>query len=163
MALAALFRRALEFRQRVGNPGVQLLRPPMLQYPAPPSRRDGKLSAEAYAAGSRVERDTRDVIMNRNAERHSCRQIDHALRVVYMLDGGIHIPLSAERGRPCHDALSRLRGTLRRDGVRLRVPPLSIIRRFGEQIPDALRRCVNNRYGTRAKCHYLTLLVWSPP
>jgi hypothetical protein len=39
---------------------------------------------------------------------------------------------------------------------------LSIICGFGEQIPDALRGCVNNRDGTRAKCHCLILPVWSP-
>ena len=38
VALAAPFRGALESRQRVGNPSVQLIRAPMLQYPAPPSR-----------------------------------------------------------------------------------------------------------------------------
>lgn len=162
VTLAAPFRGALESRQRVGNPGVQLLRAPMLQNPAPPSRREGKLSAEAHAAGARVERDTGNVIVNRNAERHSRRQIDYALRVVYVLDGSIHIPPSTERGCPCLDALSSLRGTLRRNSVRLRIPPLRIIRRFGQQIPNALRGRVNNRDGTCAKCRCLVLLVWSP-
>src|SRR5215469_16313616 len=104
--LAASFRGALESCQRVGNPGVQLIRAPMPQYPAPPSRREGKLSAEAHAAGGRVEWYTRDVIVNRNAERQSRRQIKHALRVVYLLDGDIHIPSSStERGRLCLNML----------------------------------------------------------
>jgi hypothetical protein len=80
----------LESQQRLCNPGVQLIRAPMLQYPAPPSRREGKLSAEAHAAGGRVERNTRDVIVNRNAERQSRRQINHAPRVVYVFDGDIY-------------------------------------------------------------------------
>ena len=151
--LATAFRRALEAHQRVGNPGVQLIGAPMLQYPTPPSRRDGKLSAEAHAAGGRVERNTRNVIVNRNAERQSCRQIHHALRVVYVFDRDIHIPLSTDRGRLCVNTLSQLRGTGRRNATRLSLPPLGVIRRFGEQIPDALRGCVNNRDGTRAKSH----------
>jgi hypothetical protein len=89
LPLAAAFCGALESRQCVGNPGVQLIRAPMLQDPAPPSRREGKLSAEAHAADGRVERNTRDVIVNRNAERQLRRQINHAPRVVYVLDGDI--------------------------------------------------------------------------
>ncbi len=131
--LAAPFRGAFESRQRVGNPGVQLIRAPMLQYPAPPSRREGKLSTEAHAAGGRVERNTRDVIVNRNAEGHSRRQINHAPCVIDVLDGDIdHIPLSAERGRLYLNKLSRLRGTRRRNGARPSIPPLGIIRGFGE-------------------------------
>lgn len=162
MALAAPFGGALESCQRVGNPGLQLIRAPMLQYPAPPSRREGKLSAEAHAAGGRVEPDTRDVVVNRNPERQSRRQINRAPRVIYVLDGDIRIPSSTERGRLGLNTLPRLRGTRRRNGARLSIPPLSIICGFGEQIPDALRGCVNNRDGTRAKCHCLILPVWSP-
>ena len=39
------------------------------------------------------------------------------------------------------------------NGAPLSVPPLGIIRGLGEQIPGALRGCVNDRDGTRAKCH----------
>ena len=156
MALAAPFRGALESRQRVGNPGVQSIRAPMLQYPAPPSRREGELSTEAHAAGGRVEPNTRDVIVNRNAEGQSRRQINHAPCVVDVLDGDGK-QWNVKRGRLCLNTLSRLRGTRRRSGARPSVPPLGIIRGFGEQIPDALRGCVNNRHGTCAKCHCLIL------
>ena len=94
-----------------------------------------------------------DVIVDGNAEWQSRCQINHAPRAVYALDGDIHIPLSTKRGRVCLNALSRLRGTGRRNGARLSIPPLGIIRGFGEQIPNALRGRVNNRDGTRAKCH----------
>jgi hypothetical protein len=83
----------------------------MLQDPAPPSRREGKLSAEARPAGGRVERKARDVIVNRNAERRSRRQINDALRVVYVLDGDTYIPLSTEGRYLYLNTLSRLRGT----------------------------------------------------
>jgi hypothetical protein len=66
--LAAPLRSALQSSQRVGNPGVHLIQAPMLQYPAPPSWREGKLSAETHAAGECVERSTTDVIVNRNTE-----------------------------------------------------------------------------------------------
>ena len=104
----------------------------MLQYPTPPSRREGELSAEAHAAGGRIERDTRDVIVNSDAERQSRRQLNHALRVIYVLDADVHIPLLAERGRHCLNKLSRLRGTGGRNGTRLSIPPLGIIPGFGE-------------------------------
>jgi hypothetical protein len=39
--------------------------------------------------------------VNRNAERQSRRQINHAPRTVYELDGDIHIPLSTQRSRLC--------------------------------------------------------------
>src|SRR5215469_13834475 len=137
----------------------------MLPYPTPPSRREGELSAEAHATGSRVERDTRDVIVDRNAEWQSRGQINHAPRVVYVLDRDIYyIPFSTERGRLCLNTLSGLRGTRRRNGARLNFPPLVIIRGFGEQIPDTLCGCLNHRDGTRANCHGLILLVcWSSP
>ena len=73
----------------------------MIQYPAPPSRREGKLSAETHAAGSCVERNRRNVIVNRNAERQSRRQINYAPRKVYKLDGDPHIPLFTQRSRMC--------------------------------------------------------------
>ena len=126
----------------------------MLPYPTPPSRREGELSAEAHATGSRVECDTRDVIVGRNAEWQSRRQINHAPRVVDVLDRDTYyIPFSTERGRPCLNTLSGLRGTRRRNGARLNFPPLVIIRGFGEQIPDTLCGCLNHRDGTRANCH----------
>ena len=162
VTLGAPFRRALEFRQRVGNPGVQLIRAPMLQDSAPPSRREGKLSAEAYAAGGRVKRKARDVIVNRNAERQARRQIHDVLRVVYVLDGNTYSPLSTELSRLCLNTLSRLRGTRRRNGKRLSVPPLGIIGGLAEQIPDALRGCANDSDGAHAKRHCLILPVWSP-
>lgn len=126
--LAAPFRSALESHQRVCNPGVQLIRAPMLQYPAPPSRREGKLSAETHATRRCVEWNTSDVIVSRNAKRQSRRQINHAPRTIYALDGDIHIPLSTERSRLCLNTLSWLGGTLRRYGTRLCIPPLGIVR-----------------------------------
>jgi hypothetical protein len=135
----------------------------MLPYPTPPSRRERELSAEAHATGSRVERDTRDVIVGRNAEWQSCRQIDHTPRVVYGLDRDIYyIPFSTERGCLCRNTLSGLRGTRRRNGARLNFPPLVIIRGFGEQIPETLCGCPNHRDGTSAKCHCWILFLCSP-
>jgi len=103
------------------------------------------------------------VIVDRNAEWQSRGQINHAPRVVYVLDRDIYyIPFSTERGRLCLNTLSGLRGTRRRNGARLNFPPLVIIRGFGEQIPDTLCGCLNHRDGTRANCHGLILLVcWS--
>jgi hypothetical protein len=137
----------------------------MLPYPTPPSRREGELSAEAHATGSRVERDTRDVIVDRNAEWQSRRQINHAPRVVYVLDRDIYyIPFSTERGRLCLNTLSGLRGTRRRIGARLNFPPLVITRGLGEQIPDTLCGCLNYGDGTRANCHgQILLMCWSSP
>jgi hypothetical protein len=110
-----------------------------------------------------VERDTRDVIVGRNAEWQSRRQINHAPHVVYVLDRNIYyIPFSTERGRLCLNTLSGLRGTRGRNGARLNLPPLIIIRGFREQIPDTLCGCLNHRGGTRVNCHGLILLVcWS--
>jgi len=104
--LRAPFRSALQANQRVGNSGVQLIRAPVLQYPAPPSRREGKLSAETHATGGRVERNTHDVIANRNSERQSRQQLKHAPYRVYAFDGDIHIPSSPERSRACLNTLS---------------------------------------------------------
>jgi len=162
VTLTAPFRSPLEFRQHVGNPGVQLIRAAMLQDPAPPSRREGKLSAEAHAAAGRIERKARDVIVNRNTERQSGRQINDVLRVVYALDGDTYIPSSTGRSRLCLNTLSRLHGTRRCNGTRLSIPPLGIIRGLTEQIPDALRGCANDSDGTHAKRHCLILLVWAP-
>lgn len=126
----------------------------MLPYPAPPSRRERELSSEADATGSRVERDTRYVIVDRNAEWQSRGQIEHALHMVDVLDrDGGHIPFSTERGRPCRNTLSGLRGPRRRNGDRLNFPPLVIIRGFGEQIPETLCGCPNYRDGTSGKWH----------
>lgn len=135
----------------------------MLPYPTPPSRRERELSAEAHATGSRVDRDTRDVIVGRNAEWQSRRQIDHAPHVVYVLDRDInYIPFSTERGRLCRNTLSGLRGTRRRNAAGLNLPPLVIIRGFREQIPETLCGCPNHCDGTSAKCHCRILFVCSP-
>ena len=91
------------------QPGVQLIGAAMLQDPAPPSRREGKLSAEAHATGGRVERNTRDVIVNRNAEWQSRREVNHTARVIYVLDAHIHVPSSTESGRLSRNTLSGLR------------------------------------------------------
>ena len=151
--LAAPLRSTLESLKRVRNSVVQLIRAPTLQHPAPPSRRERKLSAETHAAGGCVERSTRDVIVNCNAERQSRRQVNHATRLVYVLDGDIHIPLSAERSGVCLNTLSWSRGTPRRNGTRLSIPPSGIICGLGQQIPNALRRRIHSRDGTSAKCH----------
>jgi hypothetical protein len=87
----------------------------------------------------------------------SCCKINHELRVVYAIDSDFETPLSTERSRSGFNTLPRRRGTFRCSDTYSSIPPLVIILGMGEQIPDALRRCVNSRNGTRGKCHCLIL------
>ena len=85
-----------------------------------------------------VNRCTRDMVVNRDADGQQGRQLEQSLRFIHRFDLDADSPVLTERLAVGVDELAWRSWASRQDGVRCGVPPERIASWIGEQTPDLL-------------------------